>query len=69
MLPKEHAAELGPVSEPVILENVRDRLDLRPTETLPPAQGEFAHEIFALLKDRRLNTLQARTLKREFFGN
>jgi hypothetical protein len=61
-------AELGPMSEPVILENVRDRLDLRPIEALPPAQGELADEIFALLKDPRLNTMQVRALEREFFG-
>jgi hypothetical protein len=62
-------AELGPISGPVIIENVRDRLDLRPAEKLPPAQRELADEIFALLKDPRLDVFRARMLEQEFFGS
>lgn len=61
---------LGSVSAPVIEGYVRDRLRWRPSaNTLPPAQGELADEILALLEEPRLSAQQTAQLQREFFGN
>ncbi len=61
-------AELGPVAGPLIRENVRDRLNLRPTAELPPMQSELAAEIVAFLKNPRLDLFRVRILERELFG-
>ena len=61
--------ELGSVSGPVIAANVRDRLRSRPlVSALPPAQGELADEIVALLENTKLSSWQAHELQWEFFG-
>lgn len=61
--------EIGSVSGPVIVGNVRDRLRWRAdVETLPPAQGELADEILELLANPSLSPQQAHQLERAFFG-
>jgi hypothetical protein len=61
--------ELGSLNRPIIEGHVRDRLRWQPAAiTLPPAQGELADEIFALLRTPRLSAQQAARLEREFFG-
>jgi hypothetical protein len=60
--------ELGTVSGPVIDGYVRDRLHDRPhVNSLPPAQGEFADEIVALLQMPGLSPQQSHQIMREFF--
>ncbi len=62
-------AQFGPVSSPVIRENVHERLQLRPSEALPLEQAVLENEIVELLRDRRLSASQAQDIEREVFGN
>ena len=66
---RKRLEELGSVSGPVIEGNVRDRLrSCLDVNALPPAQGELADEIVALLENTQLSSWQAHELQWEFFG-
>ncbi|MDQ3382018.1 MAG: hypothetical protein M3546_17205 [Actinomycetota bacterium] len=63
--------DVGGISVPIIEQNVRERIRGRPqnVQRLPPAQGELADEIVALLNNSELSAHQAALLKRTYFGD